>query len=405
MATSLQGDVPNVARAQAISAIQRAIGKIQDDRSWSFQNAESGWLPGKVLLNSGTFTVEPFSPIIVADVTATMAINSLVGRPLITELQYRDPNRFYYSIVASGGNGEVAYATTLTPGSGQTPGTYTVTVGDNGGSGSGAIATIVVGPDGTVTLAPVVTSPGSGYTNPFIIFAEGGTPATFSFFQFAQLTLDRPWMEPTSGPGQPYMIYQVLFAAPVRDFRGFQAVLNTTNATRLNFWSKSQLDLSLDDPQRLVFADPGYVVSYGTDTRPGSATLGFQLFELWPHELSIEPISYQYERRGPELINPTDRVVYPLTEELVMWRAKEELYDFAEATKSKDMARGQGANFQYLAQRAHAQYEEILSKVTAVDANLRTDLLTRTGQRVGVFGEPYSTRTGQLNVGGYDFNG
>lgn len=330
MATSLQGDVPGVARKQAEKAIQRAIGKIYDDRSWSFQNAQAGWLPGKVLLNSGTFTVSPYSNVVIADAVATAAIATLTGRPFITELQYRDPNRFFYSIVA--------YDTT--------------------------------------TNAP-----------------------------FGTITLDRPWMEPTSGPGQPYMIYQCLFPAPVKDFRGFQAVINTTNATRLNFWSKSQLDLALDDPQRLVFADPGYVVSYGTDTRANTATPGWQLFELWPHGLSIEPITLEFERRGPELVLPTDKVIYPLTEELVLWRAKEELFDFAEASKGKDMARGQGANFQYLSQKAHLQYEEVLSKVTAVDANLRTDLLTHTGQMVGAFGEPYSTRTGGLNVGGYSYGG
>lgn len=403
MSTALQGDVPGVARKQAEKAIQRALGKIYDDRSWSFQNAQAGWLPGKVLLNSGTFTVTPYSDQITADAVATQAINSLIGRPFITELQYRDPNRFFYSIVAAAGNGSIAYGTVSSPGSGQTPGTYTVPILDNGGPGAGATALIAVASNGTVVLPPVILAEGSNYVNPYITFAEGGTPAVFAFFQFSLLTLDRPWMEPTSGPGQPYMIYQCLFPAPAEFFRGFQSVLDTTNATRLNFWSKSQLDLALDDPQRLVFADPGYVVSFGPDNRAGSPTFGWQLFELWPHELSIEPITLEFEYAGPPLKNPNDRVVYPLTEELVLWRAKEELYDFAEANKGKDMARGQGANFQYLSQRAHAQYEEILSKVTAVDANLRTDLLTHTGQLVGAFGEPYSTRTGGLNVGGYNF--
>ena len=328
MTTTLQGDVPGVARNQAQNAIQRALQHIYDDRSWSFQDAQSGWLAGTVLLKAGTYTVTPYSPTIIADATATAAIAALTGRPFITELQYRDPNRFFYSIIACD----------------------------------------------TTTNAP-----------------------------FATLTLDRPWMEPTSGPGQTYMIYQCLFPAPVPNFRGFQAVWNSTNATRLNFTKKSQFDLARDDPQRLKFADPGYVVSAGPDTRPGSATLGYQLYELWPHELSLEPISFEYEYDGPLLVNPNDRLVFPLTEELVLWRAKEELYDNAEATKSKDAARGQGANFEYLAGKAHAQYEEVLTKITAKDANLRTDLITITGQTASAFGSPYSTRTGQLNVGGYPF--
>jgi hypothetical protein len=329
MQTQLQGDVPNVARVQAQNAIRRALGKIYDDRTWSFQAGYAGWLAGWALLNTGTYTVTPFSPYVVADAVATAAIAAMTGRPLITELQYRDPNRYFYSIIG--------YDTT--------------------------------------TNAP-----------------------------FATLTLDRPWMEPTSGPGQSYMIYQALFPAPFKDFRGFSAAWNTTDAWPLDFSNKSQMDLAREDPQRLIFDDPRYIVKYGDDQRPGSATLGFQLYELWPNVLNPIPVSFGYERRGPELVYPNDCVVYPLTEELVMWRAKEELYDVAEATKGKDMARGQGANFEYLSGKAHAQYEEVLVKITAVDANLRTDLIVQTGPQVG-FGEPYSTRTGGLNVGGYSRGG
>ena len=402
LTTGLQGDVPGVARKQAEAAVNRALGKIYDDRTWSFQTGYAGWLAGWALLNTGTYTVTPFSPTITADVVATQQVYSLTSPPLITTLQYRDPNRYFYSIIALGGNGSIAYATTLTPGAGQTPGTYTVAVLDQGGPGTGATVEIIVSAAGTVLLAPVVTAIGSGYLNPYILFSEGGTPATFTFTQFAVLTLDRPWMEPTSGPGQPYMIYQALFAAPFEDFRGFTAAWNTTDAWRVNFTDKSQLDLAREDPQRLVFDDPRFIVKYGADQRAGSSTYGWQLYELWPHVLNPIPVSFGYERRGPMLKLPTDCVPYPLTEEMVLWRSKEELYDWAEANKGQHMQRGQGANYQYLAGKAHAQYAEILSKVTALDANLRTDLITRTGQDSNnPWGDPYSTRTGGMNVGGY----
>jgi hypothetical protein len=402
MQTTLQGDVPNVARVQAQNAINRALGKIYDDRTWSFQTAQAGWLAGWVLLNTGTYTVTPFSNQVVADVVATQQVYSLTGRPLITELQYRDPNRFFYSIVALGGNGSIAYGTTLTPGSGQTPGTYTYSILDNGGPGSGGSVSVTVASNGTVSASPVILAAGTRYVNPYINFSQGGTPATFTFTQFAVLTLDRPWMEPTSGPGQSYMIYQALFPSPCEDFRGFTAAWNTTDAWPLDFSNKSQLDLAREDPQRLIFDDPRYIVKYGPDTRPNSSTFGYQLYELWPNVLNPIPVSFGYERRGPKLVNPTDCVVYPLTEELVLWRSKEELYDMAEATKSKDMARGQGANFEYLSGKAHAQYEEILTKITAVDANLRTDLIVQTGVP-GATGAPYSTRTGGVNLGGYPY--
>lgn len=402
LATALQGAVPRVARKQAQSAVNQALGKIYDDRSWSFQTGYSGWLAGSVLLNTGTFTVTPYSATVIADLVATQAVNSLTtAQPLLTTLQYRDPQRYFYSIIALGGNGVIAYATTLTAGSSQTTGTYIVPVLDNGGSGTGASVTITVDSTGAVSTAPVVTVGGSGYTSPYIAFGEGGTPATFSFTQFAVLTLDRPWMEPTSGAGQPYMIYQALFATPFQDFRGFTAAWNTTDAWPVNFTDWSQLDLAREDPQRLVFNDPRYIVKYGIDQRAGSATLGWQLYELWPHVLNISPVSFGFERRGALLVNATDTVPYPLTEEMVTWRTREELYDWAEANKGR-FKELQLTNWQYLSGKAHAQYEEILEKVTAIDANLRTDLVTRTAESGFTWGAPYSTRTGQLNVGGYE---
>ena len=405
LTTGLQGDVPGVARKQAEAAVNRALGKIYDDRSWSFQTGYAGWLAGWALLNTGTYTVTPYSPIITADVTATQAANSLSGAPLLTTLQYRDPNRYFYSIVYADTNGQLAYVTVTYPGVGQTPGVYVLngTV-PSGQPGSGAQIAVVVNADGTVTLPPVVVNQGSGYLAgypPQFTLAAGGTPAVLVSTLILQLTLDRPWMEPTSGPGQPYMIYQALFPAPFEDFRGFTAAWNTTDAWRVDFVSKSQLDLAREDPQRLVFDDPRYIVKFGADQRAGSSTFGWQLYELWPHVLNPIPVSFGYERRGPKLVNPTDCPPYPLTEELVRWRAKEELYDWAEANKGR-FKELQGPNWQYLSGKAHAQYEEILAKVTAVDANLRTDLITRTGQDSNnPWGDPYSTRTGGMNVGGY----
>lgn len=330
MASRLQGDVPGIAREQARLALGDALTKIYQDRSWSFQTAYAGWLAGKVLLSNGTFTVAQYNNQVIADATATALIAGLIGRPFITELQYRDPQRSPYNIVA------IDYTTN----------------------------------------AP-----------------------------FATLTLDRFWMEPTSGPGQPYMIYQCYFPAPAINFRGFQEIRDTTDAARINFWGKSQADLARDDPQRLTFGTPGYCVEWGPDLRPGSSTYGFRLYELWPQQLSLVPYSFSYEYDGPMLVNPTDTVPYPLTEELLLWRAKEDLYDYAEANKDPKAERGAGANFQYLAQRAHSQYEEILEKITAVDANLRNDLLIQTDSLAGAWGQDaYSTRTGGLNVGGYNPN-
>ena len=171
----------------------------------------------------------------------------------------------------------------------------------------------------------------------------------------AVLTLDRNWLEPLTGPIS-YMIYQAYFVAPVQDFRKFIEVRDTTNADRLNFWSLTEAELAVRDPQRTEFADPSYVVAAGVDQRPGTATPGWQMFELWPHQLSYVPYSFSFRRRGILPVTYADWQTmtppYPITDELVKWRSLELLYQYAEAQKDKTMARGAGANFMLLAQMA-----------------------------------------------------
>jgi hypothetical protein len=218
---------------------------------------------------------------------------------------------------------------------------------------------------------------------------------------FAILTLDRPWMEPTWGPGQPYMLYQCYFVAPVADFRHFVEVRDTTNAGRLDYWSYSQADLARRDPQRTSFADPAYVVSAGTDQRPGSSTLGWQMFELWPQQLSYVPYSFSYKRRGPTLVKPSDTVPYPLTEELVEWKAKEILYQF-KAAMAEEKSKGAGAGWLTLAGMAQKEYQERFGFILPVDVNLRSDNIDRleTSNEYGQ-NRAYSNNLGGLNVGGY----
>jgi hypothetical protein len=164
------------------------------------------------------------------------------------------------------------------------------------------------------------------------------------------LTIDRPWMEPAA-VGQSYMIYQAYFTAPVLDFNRFFSVRDTTNGNPLNYWSYSQRDLAARDPQRTNFNQPCHVVPYQWDARVGSATLGWMMYELWPHPLTRMPYTLVYLRRGPALVLPTDTVSPPLTEELVMWRAKEVAYLWKEAARGDGLSRASGPDWQFLADR------------------------------------------------------
>ena len=390
-----------------------AIGKIYDQTDWSFQRTitYANWLcPGQIA-NVGTFNVQPYNNVVTADATASQALATGLANAgvFVTTLQFRSPSYSIYNIVQSGTNGSIAYLTAISLGSGQTPGTYIVGVADLTGGGTGATVSITVNSSGTVTAQPIVITPGAGYQTPSVALAAGGTPATFNVFMFTQLTLDRPWLEPLNGPIN-YMIYQVYFVSPVPDFRKFIEIRDTTNADRLNFWSLTQAELSLRDPQRTEFSDPSYVVPAGVDQRPGTSTPGYQMFELWPHQLSYVPYSFSFRRRGLLPVTYADWQTmtppYPITDELVRWRAEEILYQYAEAQKDKTTSRGAGANFMLLAQMAGKEYLSVFDKILAIDMNLNGEMLTRIeGRGRHISNEPYSNNLGQLNIGGWPSRG
>ena len=228
---------------------------------------------------------------------------------------------------------------------------------------------------------------------------------TTSNAPFATLTLDRPWMEPTSGPGQPFFIYQVYYAAPVQDFRKFIEIRDPISDGSLDFWSMTQADLSRKDPQRLDFSNPRYVIPVGIDQRPNSATLGWQMFELWPHQGNYVPYSFSYRNKGPLPQNASDWMTmtapYPITESMVEWRAREVLCQFKEAQKGQEAARGSGANWILLSQMAQKEYAYLLGESIAIDLNLDGQQQSQVGRRAFSQSGPYATMGGRLNLGGY----
>src|SRR5580698_2206976 len=142
----------------------------------------------------------------------------------------------------------------------------------------------LVASTGTVTATPgsnkvigdaVASAAWAAVTSPLLTVLQFRNPA-YSLYNivtydtttnppFGTLTLDRPWMEPVTGPGQPYWMYQAYFPVPVQDFRKFLAILDTTNNARVNFWDYGPEDLATEDPQRLIFGPvvPTYAVPYG----------------------------------------------------------------------------------------------------------------------------------------------
>lgn len=220
-------------------------------------------------------------------------------------------------------------------------------------------------------------------------------------------TIDRPWTEPP-GSGQAYMVYQAYFPAPVLDFKRFLEIRDTTNAACLDYWSVSRVDLAMPegDPQRTNFNQPAYVVPYEVDNRGAgtinaSPTLGYMLYELWPHPLSILPYTISYERRGALLVNPSDTIPIPLTEEMVKWKSREAAFLWRESQKGDNVARGSGADFKFLAEAAVGKYKQAAKTVMDTDRS-RCELYFRRFVRdaaLGANGQPFANILGQLNVG------
>jgi hypothetical protein len=400
--------IPGMNRGLAATRINEAFTKIQNENVWSFQCQTGGWLTANLLggpttqssfLSPGTITVNPFSTTITADPVATLWWTMPVPYPpFLTQQQIRVPLYSLYSIIALGNNGTVAYATILTAGSGQTPGTYTVPVVDNGGPGAGATVSITVNANGTVTLPPIVTNPGSGYVAPGINFAEGGTPATFSVTLIATVTIDRPWMEPPQVNAN-YAIYQAYYPA-LPGFKRWFNIRDTTNNEPMNWYDLTQIDLSEIDPQREIFDQPEYVVPFGIDNRPGSATLGQQLYELWPHPITQLPYTFMCQCNWPNLQNPTDTVPYPLTEELVKQRSYEMVALWKESQKGDDQERGSGANWQFLTKAHHEEYKDDLRQIRIMDRHLIELYFTKARMQVPFnAGDPFTNTNGTANVG------
>ena len=367
MIAEMRGCVPGYSALLARTHLNEAWKDIRNMRGWSFQLVNGGFgTPG--LTNAGSVTVAFGSTSVLGDLQASEAWAAMSDpESFITQQQFRVGQGTIYNIIAYGGNGIIAFGSTLTPGTGQTPGTYIVSIQDNGGPGMGATCSITVTPAGTVLAAPAILTGGSGYTAPYIAFSEGGTPATFSFNQFGVLTLDRFYYDTTAGADLGYSIYQCYYVVPVQDFEAWESCIDVNNAIDLCAANaKKYRDMAdMFDPQRQIFANPGTLIPYQTDQRPGTSTPGWMVYELYPQPQSQFAYQTWYSRLGADLVNPSDTLPFPITEHVVKCLARVKAYEWAEANKDPMNPRGAGADFRFLmgaaAKEGAAQLKEIRS--------------------------------------------
>lgn len=196
--------------------------------------------------------------------------------------------------------------------------------------------------------------------------------ADFTVPTAAVLTLDRIWIDRNYGPGLGYQIYQCYYPAPVANLLAWEFVLDVNNVIHLDvnntrgIWEK----INQADPQRQIFSNPGNFVPHGVDTRPGSATLGYPMYELYPQPQAVYTYTAGYSWLGPDLVAPTDTLPPPMTEHVVKTLARVKAYEWAEANKSADNPRGAGADYRFLMQAAQEQYATQIKEIRMIDRDL-----------------------------------
>ena len=251
----------------------------------------------------------------------------------------------------------------------------------NAGSATTTLGSATVTGDATASAAWATTStPVSLLTQRQ--FRVGASPiyniiaADFTVPTAAVLTLDRPWIDTAqyTGSGMGYSIYQCYYPAPVANMQAWEFVLDVNNVIHLDvnntrgIWEK----VNQADPQRQIFSNPGNFIPHGVDTRPGSATLGYPMYELYPQPQAQYAYTAGYSWLGPELTDTPSlsAVPSPMTEHVVKTLARVKAYEWAEANKNADNPRGAGADYRFLMQSAMAEYTTQLHEIRSIDRDL-----------------------------------
>jgi hypothetical protein len=405
MVSELSEAIPSLDRVYAKTLVRRAYQVVRDSNLWSWQLQQGGFSTPQ-LTDAGSISIPGGigTSLIVGDLTATMTWNALPLYFAPPFQQIRATGYSIYSIISQTGNGSIAYATIFSAGSGQTPGTYTYPILDSTGPGVGGSVQIVVDATGVVLLTPVILAGGSGYLSPYIVFSQGGVPAVFTFSQFAVLTLDRPFVDPLPNyTGVGYELFQAYIAAPV-GFKRFLNVADMFNCYALDVWT-SRRTADMIDPARLYTSNPICMFGLGTDQRgmgttTPSSTLGQQMFELYPNPSTAISYMTYYVSNGPDLVNNSDELPYPITQDVVLEKAKTYAYEWAEGRKDVMLSKGSGANYLMLKKDAEATFLTRLKTLRLIDKDAVDAFNINMNAFMGGFRMPFfNSRSMRANMG------
>src|SRR5665213_836477 len=163
------------------------------------------------------------------------------------------------------------------------------------------------------------------------------------------LTLDRNFIDPLPFyTGVAYQMYGAYIPAP-KGFKRWLNVADMFDQWSMDIWT-SRRSQDLVDPPRQISSNPYRMLPLGVDQRGAgtstpSATLGQQLYELYPYPTT--KIAYQWYAvvEWPYLINNSDTLPDQITEDVVVQKALTWAYRDAESRKDIMAAKGAGGNY------------------------------------------------------------
>jgi hypothetical protein len=176
------------------------------------------------------------------------------------------------------------------------------------------------------------------------------------------LTLKEPFSEP-SVTDSGYSVFKCYYLPPKVDnevdFLRFVSVRDLTNGRplRLNVHKK---ELDRRDPMRTSTEPPVVVAGYKADSN------GDPLFELWPHPTAARAYVCLFVKKGKELEEDTDSLVYPITDELLITRAQYHLCHWAEMSKGMYPTL-RGSDWRFLMGELSARFERLLLQAKKQD--------------------------------------
>jgi hypothetical protein len=192
---------------------------------------------------------------------------------------------------------------------------------------------------------------------------------------FGVLTLDRPYIDTSYGTGLGYSIYGCYYAVPVADFEAWESVLDVNNVIWLNVdpTRKGVEKINQADPQRQIFSNPISVIPHGTDQRPGSATFGYMVYELYPQPQDQYAYQTWFSRAGADLTLPTDTPPFPITEHLIKTKARVKAYEWLIVKLTAANPEHNTSGIQFSLGEAQAEYKAELAELRSMDRD-RVDM-------------------------------